>query len=333
MILELFYQNFMAIVQILSISAIGYIIFKKNILPHHFVKDLATFTIYVTLPFLLITKVSAEFNMELLTSLIFIPIVMLFLFIMSSTTVWLLAELLSLEKRERRFHMALGTFMNTVYLPLGMISFILPSELHGYGVFVVTMCLFVSTPLMWSVGVHWIKYTPHSRADSFQKGNFFSVPFVAMIIGLIIGTLKHFLGISTDHFLFQNPVFYGLEQLGQLTTPLALFVLGGMLAGVGNIFKPSNIKGLMIVLVTRLIIIPGFLLMLMLFFKNHITFEYYLGLILIVEAAAPPATSMSVISRHHNAYVQETSTILIITYLTCILTIPVWMTFYSYFFS
>lgn len=331
MILNLFYQNFMAIIQILSISAIGFIVFRKNILHADFLKGLAKFIIYVTLPSMLITKVSLEFNLDLLTSLIAIPLIMLLIFALSSGCVWLLSTLTGLNQSDLRVHLALGTFMNTVYLPLGMISFIMPQELQGYGIFVVTMCLFISTPLLWSIGVYWVKCSQSSCSEKFQTGNIFSVPFITMFIGIGIGLIKDIFDMSTEHFLFQNPVFYGLDQLGQLTTPLALFVLGGMLAGVGNIFKPENMKGLIIILLTRLIILPGIFLFLLLLTQSWYTPGYYLGLILIIEAAAPPAMSLSIISRHHNIYIRQTSTVLFVSYISCIVTIPVWMTLYSYY--
>ncbi len=333
MLRELFFQNFMAILQILSISGIGFIIFRRKILPLDFLKDLARFIIYVTLPSMLITKVSVEFNLELLTSLIFIPVIMLLIFTLSAGTVWFLGKITGLSFQDRRFHMALGTFMNTVYLPLGMVSFIMPEELQGYGVFIVTMCLFISTPLLWSVGVYWVKCSQYSCPAGFQTANIFSVPFITMVIGMAIGLFKDIFQISTEHFLFQNPVFYGLDQLGQLTTPLALFVLGGMLAGVGNVFKPENMKGLLIVVGTRLIIIPGIFLLLLFLTSEWVTPGYYMGLILTIEAAAPPAMNLSIISRHHNAHIQQTSTTLITSYLCCIITIPVWMTLYTYYFS
>ena len=123
------------------------------------------------------------------------------------------------------------------------------------------------------------------KGDKFELKSIFSPPVLATLITLLLILFK--LNRIPDS------VYKPLKLMGDCTLPLAMLVVGGNLAQIqlGRIDK----KAIFLMSLAKLVILPGLGLLLLLKFK----LPYLIGLLILIQLAAPPATTPSVIIRHY----------------------------------
>jgi len=117
-------------------------------------------------------------------------------------------------------------------------------------------------------------------------------------------------------------IYRPLKLVGECTLPLAMIVVGGNLAQIhlGRI----NFKAIALLVLAKLILLPAFGL---LFFRQFPVPEL-IGLLIIIELAAPSATLLSVINR-----LQKKEDLLIgqgifFGHLISLVTLPVFLSLY-----
>ena len=114
-------------------------------------------------------------------------------------------------------------------------------------------------------------------------------------------------------------------MVGDCTLPLAIFVVGAGLAEI-EFSRKINKQALFFIFLTKLVLLPA----LVIFILFGIKMPYLVALLLIIEAAMPPATSLSVIIRHYKKEDYLINPAIFIGHLISIFTIPL---FLSLFFS
>lgn len=114
-----------------------------------------------------------------------------------------------------------------------------------------------------------------------------------------------------------------LNYLGNLAVPCALLALGISLANIESfIFR----KEILIIALVNIFVQPFLALFLVNFF--HLSFLY--AITLIVVSAAPTASTVYVIAIKYKCYVKETSTIIFLTTLFSMFTLPLFLWIASY---
>jgi hypothetical protein len=146
-------------------------------------------------------------------------------------------------------------------------------------------------------------------------GSLFSPPVIATIFSLLV------IYFGLNKFV-PDAVLKPLRMIGDCTLPLAMFVVGGSLAQVhlAHIDK----KAIFLVILAKLVILPVLGLCLILKFN----FPQLLGLLILIQLAMPPATSLSVIARHYNKEDLLISQGIFFGHLASIITLSVFLSLY-----
>jgi predicted permease len=111
-------------------------------------------------------------------------------------------------------------------------------------------------------------------------------------------------------------------MVGDCTLPLAMFVVGGGLASI----KLTQIdkKAMLLVVLAKLIILPtlGFIVI------SKLNLPALIGLLLLIELAVPPATTLSVIVRHYKKEDLLISQGIFFGHIFSLITLPIFLSLY-----
>jgi len=311
MFLESFKGAFIACLQIFILGFLGYLCFRRRIVDEEGLNLIGKLVIEVTLPFLILTQILENFSFSMYERWWLLPLISIVItgcgFLVS-----LPFSLLFKGAEERRQFMTLIGFQNSGYLMLTFVATYLPENEKNEMFILIFLFLIGFNLLMWSIGVSFLT---QQRLRQFEFGSLFSPPIVASLLGL----LAVFAGLNK----FLPRVLIGpLKMVGNCTLPLALFVVGGNLAQVS--LRRINFKLVSLVILGKLIILP----LIALGFLIKFNLSYLLSLLILLEAAMPPAVSPSVILKHYKKRDIFISQGIFFGHLCSILTIPFFLSLY-----
>jgi len=113
-----------------------------------------------------------------------------------------------------------------------------------------------------------------------------------------------------------------LRMVGDCTLPLAMFVVGGSLAEI-QVVRVNKIA-IFLMSLAKLIILPALGILLVMKFR----LPELVGLLIVMELAMPPATLLSVISRHYHKEDLLISQGILLGHIISIATIPLFLSLY-----
>jgi predicted permease len=113
-----------------------------------------------------------------------------------------------------------------------------------------------------------------------------------------------------------------LELIAACALPLAMFIVGGNIAAVH--LRGVDKKAMSLVLLGKLIVLPALGLWLVLRFQ----FPQLMGLLILMQLAMPPATSLSVITRHYHQEDLLVSQGIFFGHIFSLFTIPLFLSLY-----
>lgn len=271
-----------AVAQIFILGTLGYFLVKKGILPDVCLDALSRLTIEVTLPLLIFCQLFKDFSFSLYPQWWIFPFLSIAITALGLAAGFLFSGLISGQQHRRQF-LSLTAFQNSGYLPLALIAALLPADKLGAMFIYLFLFLLGFNLLFFSLGVYMLASL---KADKFEAKSLFSPPVIATLAGLT----GVFLGVNkvTPEFILKP-----LRMIGDSTLPLAMLVVGGNLAQI----RPAHIdrKAMALLSLVKLIVMPAAGLVAIIKFK----LPELIGLLILLELAMPPATTLSVITRHH----------------------------------
>ena len=144
----------------------------------------------------------------------------------------------------------------------------------------------------------------------------FSPPFYANIISILL-VLLH------AKFIIPSIILNSVDLLGSAAVPIATFVLGAVLGSI-----PLNVKPYLAnagkVLLIKLILVPVATIV-VLRLLNFYTAYPLLCSLLVLQSSSSPATSLIILVKHYGGEEEELGSILFLSYIACIITIPLWL--------
>ena len=111
-----------------------------------------------------------------------------------------------------------------------------------------------------------------------------------------------------------------VELLGQCTIPLSILVVGGNLASLKR-SGLGQLKPLSYALLVRLVVVPAIFLGFLLLIKP----QPLVGLLILLQAAMPPAALLSVIAKNKNTGDHLISQAIFYGHLLSIVTVPLFL--------
>lgn len=309
--LESFKITGLAVVQIFLLAAIGYFLVKRNILKTEGLNSLSRMIIEVTLPILIFCKLIKEFRFSLYPNWWLFPLMSICITITGLVIGAIFTGFIRGRQPKLQF-LGLIAFQNAGYLPLALIAALLPKDKMDSMFIYLFLFLLGFNLVIWSLGVYILTFT---RAKRFELGSLFSPPVIATISSLL------FIFLGGYKFVPQV-ILRPLQMVGDCTLPLAMFVVGGNLAQIE--LERIDKKVIFFMSLTKLIILP----ILGLFFVRQFKFPEMLGLLIIMQLAMPPATSLSIIARHYKKEDLFISQGIFFGHIISMVTIPIFLSLY-----
>ena len=281
MFLESFKVTGLAVTQIFFLGAIGYFLVKKNALGEAGLDTLSRLTIGITLPFLIFCELIKGFTFTFYARWWLFPLISIAITFLGLAVGSIFLKFIRGHEHKMQF-LTLIAFQNSGYLPLALVASLLPHDQLGPMFIYLFLFLLGFNLLIFSLGVYMLA---SKKGDKFKLTGLFSPPVLATLATLALIFFK----------LNKIPefVYKPLKMMGECTLPLAMLVVGGNLAQIrlGRIDK----KAIFLMSLAKLVILPGLGLLLLLKFR----LPYLIGLLILIQLAAPPATTPSVIIRHY----------------------------------
>ncbi len=311
MFLESFKITGFAVAQIFLLAAIGYFLVRKNILGHEGLNSLSRLVIEITLPILIFCELVKDFRFNLYPNWWIFPLASIGITIAGLVLGSLFIGFFKDSQYKLQF-LSLITFQNSGYLPLALVAALLPQDKIDSMFIYIFLFLLGFNLVMWSVGVYMLTFT---RTKRFELGSLFSPPVIFTIFSLI------FIYFGLNRFV-PNVLLKPLRMVGDCTLPLAMFVVGGNLAQIslGHIDK----KAVCFMIIAKLIALPLLGLWLIMKFK----FSELIGLLILMQLAMPPATSLSLIINHYKKEDLLISQGVFLGHIVSVITIPVFLSLY-----
>ncbi|MBP2032008.1 putative permease [Clostridium algifaecis] len=278
---------------------VGVVLRKTKIVTDEVNKGLSNILMNVTLPFMILYSFNFKFSMDMLKEgiTIFLYSVGIHIFLI------ILSKLLYFKfenSKKSVFKFA------TVFSNCGFVGFPLVQGMFGnIGVFYTAIFTIPFNIFMFSYGV--ILFTGKSDIKSIKK-NLINMPLMCTALGIII-------------FIFSiklpSPLLKTIESIGNMTTPISMFIIGVMLADVKlkDVFKGIDIYYLNFV---KLIVAP----LLVSFILKSLGSNKTLLYICAILVAMPTASLIGVFAEKYNGDKINASKCAFLTTVLSIITIP-----------
>ena len=308
---ESFKSTIPGVFQIFILGIAGYLLVKKEVLGHEGLNTLSRLVVEVTLPVLIFSQLIKDFKFSAFPEWWIFPLISVAITILGLCLGLLFSGLVKGVQHRMQF-LSLIAFQNSGYLPLALVAAVLPPEKASPMYIYLFMFLLGFNLVVWSFGVYMLSLHESKR---FEMGGLFSPPVVSTLLGLGI----IFLGFNR---FIPDAVLKPLKMIGECTVPLAMFVVGGSLALIR--VKHADKKAMAGMILVKMIIMPLIGLWLVARFR----FPELIGLLIIMQLAVPPATSLSVIVRHYKKEDLLISQGVFFGHIVSLITIPLFLSLY-----
>ncbi len=311
MFVEYFKITGLSMAQIFLLGAIGYFLSRRNILGQEGVNSLSRLVVEVTLPVMIFVQLTQEFSFSRYGSWWVFPLLSIVITILGFLVGSLFLGFIKGPAQKRQF-LSLVAFQNSGYLPLVLIASLLPHEQADVMFIYLFLFLVGFNLVIWSLGVHMLS-SMHIR--KLELGSLFSPPVIAALLSLLLV----FLGLNR---IIPDFIMKPLKITGECTLPLAMLVVGGNLAQVS--LRDIDGKAITLMLLGKLIVLPALGLWLVL----RMQLPNLVGLLILIQLAAPSATNLSVITAHYKREDLLISQGVFFSHILSLITIPVFLSLY-----
>jgi len=301
-----FAGTFFAILQIFLIALAAGMLVRRKIISQDNIKSLSAVTVKVLLPCLIFANITRTFDPAELKIWWVLPLaaVVMALLGLGLGSLAFLRELPS-----KKNMLPLAGIQNAGYLVLPLGKILYPEQFDKFALYCFLFILGIS-PLLWSIG----KYLSTSGDDGrVSVRELITPPLIANVSALIFVFTK-------ANKLIPETVSDSIYLLGTATVPVALFVLGAVLGSIKfhlhsyffDAVKTISIKLLLLPVVTIIV----------LSLVNLKASYPLMANLLVIQASAAPATAIIIQVRHYGGDEQKMGSIILLSYLTCIITLP-----------
>lgn len=313
MFFESFKNTGLGIIQIVLLGAVGFLLVKSGILKKDALHFLSRLVVEVTLPAMIFCQLIKDFSFSVYSNWWLFPLLSLAITFVGFLCGALFSVFIKGSQRKIQF-LSLSAFQNAAYLPLVLVAALLSGADLDKALVYLFLFLLGFNAVIWSFGVYMLTFT---KSKKFQLNSLFSPPVIAIIASLFFV----YIGLNK---LIPAFVIKPFKMIGDCTVPLAMFIVAGSLAEIK--LKHIDKKAAFLTVLSKLILLP----LLGLFFILKLNVDCLLGMMIIMQLAMPPATSLSVIMMHHKKEDLLISQGVFIGHIVSIITVPVFLTLYFY---
>ena len=213
---------------------------------------------------------------------------------------------------EKRSMLAVASMQNAGYLVLPIGAALYPTQFDEFALYV-SLFIVGFNPVLWSIGKFLA--TNGAPRESDWRG-MLNPPLVACLSALALVLT----GVSR---LIPSPVLETVELVGQGAVPVATVVLGAMLGGMSLRLGP-HLWDAARALTVKYGLLPGLTVAVLSMTDIGVT-NPLLARFLVLQAASAPAVGLILQVRAYGGDEQKVGTVMLVSYLFCVVSMPVWL--------
>lgn len=228
------------------------------------------------------------------------------------------------SRAKERSVTAMMMIPNSVYLPLPVILALTPDALQDTATVYISIAALPSTLVLWSAGVLLLNRGSSPSLKSRLK-MVLNPPLLSVLAGIalaLVPGVREAARGDPGAFAPLKTVFSIMGYLALMLSPLAMLVLGGLIAG-GRGTGKARLRFVAPLLGIRLVLVPAVVYALIR--SGILNIPALAGTVLLTTAAAPPATNLALIARRCEGEWELVSKLQLIAHLAALATLPVWL--------
>lgn len=306
-------QSIKSVFAIMTLILIGFYFAGKKWFGKPGMDFLSTFTVEATLPFYMFYNIYNDIgSREALTSLVLKLPVTFILILLCVGLAALTGTVLRVKPGRRNTFSAAAGFSNVVFIGFPVIQALWGDKITSIGV----IYYISSTFLFWTVGV-WLLQRDGKRAQKAGDGFFSNLKKVISpsIIGMLLGMAAIFFEIRVPDFVLKP-----LSMVSQLTSPMALIFIGSVIRNM----EPGSIKlekDIILALVMRFFMVPAASAV----FLKLMPIPVEMRQVFFMLSTMPSMAQMGIMARQYDSDYEFACTVITLTTIISMLTIPVFM--------
>ncbi|MFO8184874.1 MAG: AEC family transporter [Candidatus Aegiribacteria sp.] len=321
--LEGLYTSFDVIGQMALLVLLGFLMVRRKWIRDETLSDLVRFLVDVVIPCTFVLAMARSFSMEILGEGLVLVLFSSSWIVLSWAAGTLLYRILpGGDPRSDRSVVAMMMISNSIYLPLPVILAITPEHMHDQAIMYISMISFPSIVFMWTLGVKLLGNAAALTTGERLK-RVFNPPIVSFLFGIAIsfipGVRESAKGLEGGIAPIET-LMSVLEFVSRMLSPMAMIILGGLIAGAGSIRKTPSRYVVPLVLL-RLLAVPAAVYVV----AANLSIQPLAATILLLVSAAPPATNHALIARRYGGKWELVSALQLAAHLAALLTLPFWL--------
>ena len=306
-----------SILGVFLIGLIGYASVKRGLLSSGGLTELTRLLVDFIVPATLFHAMFMQYSPDKNRFLLDVGVVQVSL-IVTGVLVGLILHRLLRVTTHRGTVAVLCSMQNNVFLPLPVAMALLPPEQRGQGQFFIGCFVLFFTPTLWSLGVWLMCGRRGSGEDPLFKrlSGVFTPPFVAAVTALVLKYV--FVAL---HLEMPTVILSATRIAGDAATPMAMIVLGGLLAEA-HWSRDFELRAIALIVFVKLLLLPALALFAL---RRWPGIDPVFAFIMLLEAAAPPATNISLVAKRFGGNTSLVALTLFVTYIVSITTMALWL--------
>ncbi len=287
-------------VMLFIIILIGYLITKLGFVDMEFQKKLSNFILQVTLPLMMLSAVADADPTGAGGKVLQIFLIAILMYAVMPIIGMLLVKLLRVPKDQRNAYLFLTVFSNLGFMGFPVIHSIFGADALVYAI-------------IFNLVFNLVQFTYGVALFSGEKISLNPKTFLTpAVISAILAIFMFLTGIKIT-----GPSALAIKSVGNVTTPLAMIVIGVSLSGI-PIKEVFSEKKLYVFTLLKQLIIPAIAWFLL---KLVIADPLIIGVSVII-IAMPCATMAVILANNYNQHIGLTTRAVFLTTLASVITIP-----------
>lgn len=297
------------ILNIFVVMAVAGLLVRRGVITEIMVTALSRATIVVFLPCMIFDKITTNFDPQAMALWWTLPLAA---WAMVAVGLTVSAMVFRRELPEKRSLLAVASMQNSGYLVLPVGFALYPDRFDEFALYTFLFILGFN-PVLWSVG----KFL--ATDDGNRRKGWLGVvnpPLVACVTAILTALT----GLSR---FIPAPAAEAISMVGDGAVPVATVVLGAMLGGMPIRLRP-HLRDAARVLAVKYAVIPV-LTIAVLKSAGVGSSNPLLAQLLVLQSAAAPAANLIVQVRAYGGDEQKVGTVMLISYVACIVSLPLWL--------
>ena len=304
-----FFHALEGIAVLLFIVALGWLFARQGWVSEDLRHLLPKFITCVALPPFLMLNIVRTLERERLVHMLYGGLIPLGMICAVFALAWVTGKIVGVEKKHAGLFCVCVSSSNTIFVGVPFNLAIFGSDSLPY----VMLYYAASTTFLWTVGIQAIAADGGFRHDGVAQilARIFSPPMLGFLAGIAI-LLS---GIEPPRLVMEIA-----DQLGSMTTPLALLYVGTTLQGM-ELRDISPNRDIVLAITGRLVLSPLLMLAVVRFFS----LPELMGKVFVIQSALPVLMQAAILSGHFRTDPRYAALMVSLSTVLSALTLPLWV--------